>query len=274
MLLHPLPPAGKKGRANHQLNDITLQMGGLLYLDPAKGLESTIRALHVVKQVLRQDGHVMVHNANQRMAPLLREAAHCCLNPNVWFSSDEWVPGTLSDAELASRHLFLSKHQPNRRLLRERGTAMVNAHCKKTPVLTKPKPSLEPLDKQRILAMGGRGADRSRSSSLGPFPTRGAAKDFMRDLVAAETHSAQLPMPNSAAGVGAKLSLLLVMDLTHGAEAVAEASRHNVLTASLVNAHSDLSAVSYPIYASESHLAYQHFFLDWLLKVVNLPASA
>lgn len=30
----------------------------------------------------------------------------------------------------------------------------------------------------------------------------------------------------------------------------------------------------YPIYAAEAHPAYTHWFLNWLLKVVNLPSPS
>eukprot|EP00967_Tisochrysis_lutea_P083208 scaffold115527_cov14-Tisochrysis_lutea.AAC.1 len=49
--------------------------------------------------------------------------------------------------------------------------------------------------------------------------------------------------------------------------AIQEAFTHGLLTASVVNAHTPLDRVTYPIYAGEGHPSYQHFFLDWLLKV-------
>lgn len=50
-----------------------------------------------------------------------------------------------------------------------------------------------------------------------------------------------------------------------------EAGAAGVLTASLLNAHTRTDGITYPIYASEAHPAYAHFFLDWVLKVANLP---
>ena len=43
------------------------------------------------------------------------------------------------------------------------------------------------------------------------------------------------------------------------------------MSVSLVNPHSDqLSRISYPVYAGEAHPAFNHFFLDWLVKAANL----
>jgi hypothetical protein len=50
-------------------------------------------------------------------------------------------------------------------------------------------------------------------------------------------------------------------------QAIQEAFTHGLLTASVVNGHTPLDRVTYPIYAGEGHPAFQHFFLDWLLKV-------
>jgi len=50
-------------------------------------------------------------------------------------------------------------------------------------------------------------------------------------------------------------------------QAIQEAFTHGILTASVVNAHTPLERITYPIYAGEGHPAFQHFFLDWLLKV-------
>ncbi len=43
-----------------------------------------------------------------------------------------------------------------------------------------------------------------------------------------------------------------------------------VITAALVNHHSDLSAITYPIYARDSHAGFHHLLLDYLLKVANV----
>ncbi len=50
-------------------------------------------------------------------------------------------------------------------------------------------------------------------------------------------------------GSHSKLRLLVVLDLTHDLPAVEEAYARNVMTVSLVNAHSDLSRITYPVYA-------------------------
>ena len=59
------------------------------------------------------------------------------------------------------------------------------------------------------------------------------------------------PLPNLILPQGnlSKLRLLVVMDLTHDLPAVDEAYARNVMTVSLVNAHSDLSRITYPVYA-------------------------
>ena len=98
-------------------------------------------------QVLHDDGHVYVLNSNPLLQPLLREAALCCVNPNMWFLTEPWVPGSLSTihsdappqeapektrgkrgADAGGRGgplLFRPEHQPNRQLLAARGIDMV-----------------------------------------------------------------------------------------------------------------------------------------------------
>ena len=102
-------------------------------------------------QVLQDDGHVYVLNSNPLLQPLLREAALCCVNPNMWFLTEPWVPGSLStpsspssaaptaSAKAGGRRggpvtgqssdsplLFRPEHQPNRQLLAARGLDMVS----------------------------------------------------------------------------------------------------------------------------------------------------
>ena len=54
---------------------------------------------------------------------------------------------------------------------------------------------------------------------------------------------------DSSQGGMSKLRLMVVLDLTHDLPAVDEAYARNVMTVSLVNAHSDLSRITYPVYA-------------------------
>ncbi len=47
---------------------------------------------------------------------------------------------------------------------------------------------------------------------------------------------------------------------------IEEAHEAGIMTASVVNAHSSLEHITYPLYAAEAHPAYTHFFLSWLLR--------
>lgn len=253
-LLQPLP----LGRhTNDALNDQAVTLGKTMFIDPAKCLESTMRALYVIKQVLSDDGHVYVLNSNPSLSPLLREAALCCVNPNLWFSGSAWGPGSL-DAGPQSK-LFQQQHQPNRKLLAVRGLKMVNPHCTQPIVVNRPPPKLAPLDKWRLF-------EKRSSGRGGP-----SGKDLLKGVLALEGAATQLPLPRVLTGDAAKLRLIVVLDLTHDLPAVLEAHARGVMTASLVNAHSDLSHITYPVYAGENQLRYQHFLLDWIIKVANVP---
>ncbi|GAX78031.1 hypothetical protein CEUSTIGMA_g5473.t1 [Chlamydomonas eustigma] len=275
-LLQPMP----LGRHNNtSLFDHSVIVNNTMFLDPSKTLESTMRALYVIKEVLRNDGHIYILNSNPLLQPLLREAALCCINPNVWFMTEPWVSGALSppatgrqaestpsqpqkgkgkkEAAAArkppSSLLFKQEHQPNRKLLAARGLDMANAHCMEPDVLDQPLPRLQPLDKWKLFAQ--------KRQSL----------DLLRSIEALEKQSVKLPLPMMLQGNLSKLRLIVVLDLTHDLEAVEEAHDRNVMSVSLVNAHSDLSRITYPVYAGENHLRFQHFFLDWIIKVVNMP---
>ncbi len=63
----------------------------------------------------------------------------------------------------------------------------------------------------------------------------------------------------------------MVALLVCAAQVVHDAHEAGILTSSVVNAHSELDRITYPILAAEAHPAYTHFLLDWLLKVTNLP---
>lgn len=98
---------------------------------------------------------------------------------------------------------------------------------------------------------------------------------LLRGIVAQESESTRLPLPNMLQGNASKLRLLILLDLTHDEAAVHEAYDHNVFTISLLNTHSSaqdvLSRITYPVYAGENALRFQHFFLEWILKVANIP---
>lgn len=97
MLLQPIT---RGNHSNKQLSQHLLNIGGYYYMDPAATLRSMLRALHVVRSVLATNGHVYIVNSNPMMRPLMTEAAHSCLNPNVWFMSSRWTPGALTNYEV------------------------------------------------------------------------------------------------------------------------------------------------------------------------------
>lgn len=71
--------------------------------------------------------------------PLLREAALCCINSNLWFMDQPWTADTLADAS-TGKTLFQPEHQPNRQLLAAKGISMVNPHCMQVRKLHNPCP--------------------------------------------------------------------------------------------------------------------------------------
>eukprot|EP00195_Chlamydomonas_chlamydogama_P013118 CAMPEP_0202904166 /NCGR_PEP_ID=MMETSP1392-20130828/28186_1 /ASSEMBLY_ACC=CAM_ASM_000868 /TAXON_ID=225041 /ORGANISM="Chlamydomonas chlamydogama, Strain SAG 11-48b" /LENGTH=271 /DNA_ID=CAMNT_0049591675 /DNA_START=443 /DNA_END=1258 /DNA_ORIENTATION=+ len=260
-LITPLP----LGRVrNHSLEDLGVEINRTLIIDPSKTLQSVMRALYVIKQVLKDNGHIYIINSNPLSRPLVHEAALCCTNPNMWFLSSKYTPGTLANhgqphaKGSGAPKLFSPHHQPNQVLLAARGRAMVNPYCPVLDVMDQPKPALQPIDKWRLWS--------KRNS-----PQYRDAYNTLRAVVHSETHTARLPLPRSLQGDYQKLRLIIALDLTHDQEAVQEAYERNVMTISLVNAHSDLSRITYPVYAGEFHLGFQHFFLDWIVKVANLP---
>lgn len=82
-----------------------------------------------------------------------------------------------------------------------------------------------------------------------------------------------LPVPPVGSSPLADLGLVLVMDLTSSEEVIAEAYQRNIPTASVVNGHSKLDHITYPVYAAEGHTGYQRFVLEWILKVVNIKEA-
>lgn len=268
-LIAPMP-LGKV--RNNAFGDAVMQIGDMYFFDPAKTLSSAMRALHVMQHVLAADGHVYILNSNPAMRPLMREAAYLCMNSNIWWWTDEWIPGALEDQAKSGALLFdAAKHQPSRHLFAARGMALRNPHCPTPPLLNRPKPSLSPSDQQWMM---GRIIQRAKYDDDQQNRIRKDSRDYkelLRNIVRAETDTARLQLPKSLTGRAAPLALLIVLDLTHGAEAVQEAAARNVMTASVLNAHTELTGITYPIFASEFYPRFQHFFLEWLLKVVNMP---
>nr|8A22_Bb Chain Bb, uS2m [Polytomella magna]8APN_Bb Chain Bb, uS2m [Polytomella magna]8APO_Bb Chain Bb, uS2m [Polytomella magna] len=224
VLLQPLP-LGKV--RNSSLNDVVVEVENFWYINPEKTLASLARSLYIIKDVLEQDGHILIVNSNPKLKPLVRESAYCCLNSNVWFYHDEWIPGLLTKPELYPT------------------------------LFNKQRPLLDILDKHRLLAKvrGPKGRE---------------SLDILKSVLNAEAESARLPVPNSATGALSKLALVICLDPTYNAEVLREAYFKSLLTISLVNSHSDLSSVTYPVYASDTHIGFQHFFLEWILRVSNL----
>ncbi|KAF5837985.1 hypothetical protein DUNSADRAFT_3578 [Dunaliella salina] len=249
VLLQPLPVGSV---LNSSLHDAVVELEGNYYMDPAKTLESTMRVLHIVKQVLSSDGYVGIVNCNPVFQPLMQEAALHCSNANVFWHWGRWEKGLLSKGLLIN-----GNKQPFRSLLKSRGMAMVNVHSPKADPLSKPQPSLAALHKWRLLSR--RNWDHEKKP-----------RTLLREILAAETQAARLPLEGSLTGKSGRLQLLVNLDLSFGEEAIQEAYNHGLLTASVVNAHTPLDRVTYPIYAGEGHPSYQHFFLDWLLKAVNV----
>ncbi|KAG2447629.1 hypothetical protein HYH02_007547 [Chlamydomonas schloesseri] len=252
-----------------------------LFFDPAATLSSTMRALHVIRQVLEKDGHVVVVNSNPRMRPLLREAAHLCLNSNVWFWADDWVPGCLAETDARGGHcpLLSDKAQPNRQVMAEQGLVLRNPlvpdRGNPATALAGPPPRLAAPDMERLLA----GAKNPNGLTNSVYmrervASRRGCRQALAALTAARTAEARLVLPGSQTGAGRgrfrQPALVVVLDLSYGGEAVREAAARNVPTVALLNGHSDAAAVTFPVYASESHLGYHHFFLEWLLRVVNI----
>ncbi|GLC34102.1 hypothetical protein PLESTB_000837600 [Pleodorina starrii] len=280
VLLHPVPlgrkfnPALFSGAAAP-----VVQLGReALFFDPASTLSSTMRALHVIRSVLRSDGHVLIVNPNPAMRPLLREASYLCLNRNVWFWSRDWVPGALSDTSRAMSAV-LDPHycQPNRRLMAARGLALRNPLCPPGSLewnRLHPAPKLSEEDVRKLEA-GRKALARQRRERERAREHRQA----LEGLAAARAREAKLLPAGVQPTVGRgghadRLALVVALDLSFGGEAVREAAERKIPTVSLLNGHSDTAAVTYPVYASESHAGFQHFFLEWLLRVVNLPPPA
>jgi ribosomal protein S2 len=79
----------------------------------------------------------------------------------------------------------------------------------------------------------------------------------------------------SLRGEARHLALMVVLDSTRNTPALREAYQVNIPTIALVNPTRDLSNITYPVLARDFHPGFVHFFLDWLIKVVNVqPGEA
>lgn len=151
-----LQPISRAPRWHPQLSPHLVDANGQLLADPSAVLKTSLRALHVVRGVLREGGHVYVVENNALLRPLLREAARSCLNPNVWWMESSWKPGTITNAK-SHRRLFRPEHQPNRRLFAARGLRLVNPHCPDDAAAGRaPPPRLDWADKWALHARSTR----------------------------------------------------------------------------------------------------------------------
>lgn len=217
-----------------------------------------IRALYVIKNVLREDMHILIVNSNSVMKPLMQEAARCCMNPNVWFLHDKWVPGTITN-HTNTRALWKPSQQPNRQLFASKKLRMVNVHCPNGDPAT--APPLRPTwkDKWRLF-------DHSQLSDA----SAKEAEALLVSIMAAERRLAKAQLLGSLTGKMGRIGLMVVLDPSHNHWALREAEQRNIPSISLVAHHKDLSSVTWPVYARDNHPNFQHFFLDWVLKVVNV----
>ncbi|PNH11488.1 hypothetical protein TSOC_001679 [Tetrabaena socialis] len=207
------------------------------------------------------------------MRPLLREAAHMCLNGHVSWWYDDWAPGVLLDPRLHGTALSGYKRQPIRRLLAARGLQLGNPLSSAggpTAALRAPAPRLDKASVQQLLG-GMKGVGLRPSRRL-----RAQHQAALSGVMAARSAEARLLLPGSLPGrpgQRGELALVVCLDLSYGGEAVREAYERNVPSVSLLNGHSDASHVTYPVYAAEAHAGFQHFFLGWLLRVANVQPA-
>ncbi len=162
-IVHPL----SLGRVrNPALFESVLQLDEqAYYFDPGQTLTSTMRALHLVRRVLRGGGHVLVVNPNPSMRPLLRDAAHMCINSNVWFWYHDWEPGALTAPKLGGT-VFSERRQPNKKLLAMAGRSLANPLC---PGGAAGQQAVRPLprdDLQRLVAGIKRGRERAEKRAM------------------------------------------------------------------------------------------------------------
>ncbi|KAG2491129.1 hypothetical protein HYH03_010572 [Edaphochlamys debaryana] len=291
-IVHPLPVGRVRNPALFAgapgASAPVVEMGGnpgALFFDPSATLSSTLRALHVIQHTLRSDGHVLVVNSNPALRPLLKEAARLCINSNVWFWHEDWVPGVLNkNAQGGLRSVLGDAHQPSRALLAKQGLKLSNplvpTYGPAALRAADPVPRLSAADVAQLtdaVRTGRLSVENANVRELGVQRTK--ARAALMGLLAARSAEARLRPAGSlnyrGRGVegsgGRELALVVCMDLSYGGEAVQEAYDINVPTVSLLNGHSDASRVTFPVFASEAHAGFQHFFLDWMLRAVNLP---
>lgn len=249
VLLQPMP---RSPSWNAQLSPYLMQVNDQLLVQPQAVLLSLVRALHVIRGVLQEDGHVYVVGTNRLLSPLVKAAAASCLNPNMWFTSSAWSPGTLTNYA-SSRRLFKEGHQPNRRLLAAKGLRMVNSLCPEPPLSSSPVPRLSWDDKWLLYK-------RSR---------RPGYRQLLEQLLQQEDALHRFKPAGSLRGMPRHLRLMVFLDTTRNTVAIKEAFNRNIPTISLVNTTKDLSLITYPVLARDFSPAFVHFFLDWIVKVAN-----
>lgn len=87
-------------------------------------------------------------------------------------------------------------------------------------------------------------------------------------------HTHSLKPPRTLPGAARALSLLVVLDTTRNAIALSEASQRGIPTVALASGQVNMSNVTYPVMARDFSPAFVHFFLDALVKVVNVGPLA
>lgn len=251
VLIHPLQQS-KHGYDNNLLGRQRLNIAGQHFLDPTTVLMSTIRAMYVIKHTLQEDGHVYVMCGNPLLKPLVREVALCCTNPNMWFHVEGWKKGTITNAKVL-RRLFLGRHQPNRSLFRSKGIKMVNVHCPNPAALGhNPPPKVDWSDRWELFK---------------DYRQRNLLMELLRYD---QNILPKYKSPGTLHGKYHKLRLVVVLDTAFDISALEEAHMRNIPSIALVNHHNPLAPVTFPVYARSGHPGYIHFFLNWLLKVVNV----
>lgn len=253
VLLHPMPRAASW---NAQLSPYLLQVNDQLLLQPSAVLLSVVRALHVLRGVLAENGQVYVVENNNLLRPLVKTAALSCINPNVWFDHRTWSPGTLTNYA-SSKRLFRESHQPNRKLFAAKGLRPVNPLCTAPRQASAPLPRLSWQDKWLLYR-------RTR---------RPGYRQLLQKLLAAEDAMYRFKPAGSLKGVPQDLQLMIFLDSTKNAVAIKEAYNRNIPTIAITNTTKDMSLVTYPVLARDSSPAFVHFFLDWIVKVANVAPS-
>jgi len=258
VLINPLP----LGTTQHSsLNHAVMQTNGVALPDPSKTLQSVMRLLFVMQQVLKTGGHIAVISPNIKFKPLITEAALHCTNPNLWWSWQSKRKAILSG------DLLQPKHQPIRKLLTSRNLTMVNPYSPASSatggiraVTGRGHPTLDELDKWRLYA-------RRRGAPGGIRP-----RELLRSVIRSEGEAVKLSLPGAPKDPSSqRLQLVITLDVATTQLVLEEAVQCNVLTAAVVDTHSNLEHITYPIYANGAHPAFVHFLLDWIVKVANMP---